>query len=67
MLQMLYTQLKFLIVWPEWENLRKTMPLCFCAVYGVEVVAIIDCYEIKIEKPSDLVCKKCYLVIIQAV
>ena len=57
MLQMLYIRLKFLIMWPERDNLRKTMPLCFHAVYGVKVVAIIDCYEIKIEKPSNLVAK----------
>ena len=57
MLHMLYTRLKFLITWPERENLRKTMPLCFRAVYGVKVVAIIDCYEIKIEKPSNLVAR----------
>lgn len=31
------------------------MPLCFQAVYGVKVVAIIDCYKIKIEKSSNLV------------
>jgi len=55
MLQMLYVCLKFLIAWPERENLRKMMPLCFHPVYGVKVVAIIDCYEIKIEKPSNLV------------
>lgn len=30
------------------------MPFCFRAVYGV---AIIDCYEIKIEKPSNLLAK----------
>jgi len=57
LLHLLYTRLKFLIMWPERENLRKTMPLCFRAVNGVKVVAIIDCYEIKIEKPSNLVAK----------
>ena len=40
MLQMLYIRLKFLIMWPECDNLRKTMPLCFRAVYGVKVVDI---------------------------
>ena len=33
------------------------MPLCFQPVYGVRVVAIIDCYEIRIEKPSNLTAK----------
>ena len=57
MLHMPYTRLKFLIMWPERDNLRKIMPLCFRAVYGVKVAAIIDCYEIKKEKPSNLVAK----------
>ena len=33
------------------------MPLCFRSVYGVKVIAIIDCYEIKIENPSNIVAK----------
>ena len=33
------------------------MPLCFRPVYGVKVVAIIDCYKVKIERPSNLVAK----------
>ena len=57
MMDMLHVHLNFLIVWPERDKLRKTMPLCFRAVYGAKVVAIIDCYEIKIEKPSNLVAK----------
>ena len=57
MIDMLYIRLKFLILWPERENLIKTMPLCFRSVYGVKVVAIIDCYEIRIKKPSNLVAK----------
>ena len=30
------------------------MPLCFRPTYGSKVVAIIDCYELKIERPSNL-------------
>ena len=33
------------------------MPDCFQACYGVKVVAIVDCYEIKIETPSNLIAK----------
>ena len=33
------------------------MPSCFWAYYGVEVVAIVDRYEIKIETPSNLIVK----------
>ena len=57
MLNMMYTRLKFLIFWPDREELWKTMPLCFCPHYGVKVAAIIDCYEIKIEKPSNLLAR----------
>ena len=57
MLDMMKIRLKFLVQWPEREQLWKTMPMCFRAVYGTKVVAIIDCYEIKIEKPSHFVAK----------
>ena len=33
------------------------MPNCFRACYGLKVVAIVDCYEIKIETPSNLIAK----------
>ena len=52
-MQMLYVRLKFLIVWPEREVLRKTLPMDFrknCP----NCVVIIDCFEIFIDRPSDL-------------
>ena len=33
------------------------MALCFRATYGSKVEGIIDCYEIKIERPSNLLAK----------
>ena len=48
MLDIIAIRLDFLIFWPEHEELQKTMPLCFHPTYGLKVVAIIDCYEIKI-------------------
>ena len=54
MLDIMATRLGFLIFWPNREELQKTMPLCFRPIYGLKVVAIIDCYEIKIERPSNL-------------
>jgi len=57
MLDLMYTRLDFLISWPDREQLRKTMPLCFRPTYGLKVAAIIDCYEIKVEKPSNLLAK----------
>ena len=53
MLDIMATRLHFLIFWPDRKELQKTMPLCFRATYGSKVVAIIDCYKIKIEKSSN--------------
>ena len=55
-IEMLYVRLKFLIVWPEREVLRKTLPMDFrknCP----SCVAIIDCFEIFIDRPSDLLAR----------
>jgi len=52
-------RLSFLITWPDRENIRKTMPFCFRANYGLKVASIIDCFELFIEKPSDLLAKSC--------
>ncbi len=47
--------LRKLIVWPEREQLWKTMPECFRTSFGTKVVAvIIDCFEVFIERPSNL-------------
>jgi hypothetical protein len=43
-----------LIKWPSREALQRTMPFCFRVHYGLRVIAIIDCFEIFIEKPSNL-------------
>ncbi|XP_065907590.1 uncharacterized protein [Dysidea avara] len=57
MLDIMSCRLEWLIKWPEREELWKTMPSCFRATYGTKVVAVIDCFEIKIETPSHLVAK----------
>ena len=51
-IEILYIRLRFLVFWPEREELRKTMPMSFRANFGLSVSAIIDCFEIKIETPS---------------
>ena len=56
-LDVMAVRLKFLIHWPEREELRKTMPMCFRPAYGLKVVAIVDCYEVRIDKPSHFVAK----------
>ena len=41
-----------LIKWPSREAIRQTMPFCFRVHDGLRVTAIIDCFELYIEKPS---------------
>lgn len=50
----MYCRLKSFIVWPSREDLRNTMPSCFLEHFGKKVTVIIDCFEIFIEKPSNL-------------
>ena len=52
-------RLSFLITWPNRESIQKTMPFCFRPNYGLRVTSIIDCFELFIEKPSDLLAKSC--------
>ena len=48
------TQLKPLIIWPDRDVLHKTMPACFQESFGKKVVVIIDCFEIFVDRPSNL-------------
>ena len=43
-----------LIFWPERDALQKTMPQSFQQSFGKKVAVIIDCFEIFIERPSNL-------------
>ena len=52
-------RLTFLIMWPDRETLQKTMPFCYRLNYGLRVASIIDCFELFIEKPSNLLAKAC--------
>ena len=46
--------LDFLVAWPSRDQLHKTMPMCFRKNYGCQVAAILDCFEVFIERPSSL-------------
>lgn len=50
-------RLKFLIYWPEREELQATMPRVFQKNFGKKVSVIIDCFEIFIERPSSLIAR----------
>ncbi len=48
------TVLRSLIIWPDRDSLWKTMPKCFRSSFGKDVAVIIDCFEVFIERPSNL-------------
>ena len=43
-IDIMYTRMKPFNVWPEREQLRKTMPLCFTTYFGKKVVVVVDCF-----------------------
>jgi len=47
-------RLQDLIVWPDRDALRETMPYCFQKSFGKKVAVILDCFEVFIERPSGL-------------
>mgnify|MGYP001798006644 CR=1 FL=1 len=48
----LYQRLKPLIIWPDRESLRKTLPMDF-RKHCPNCVVIIDCFEIFLDRPSN--------------
>ncbi|XP_048242685.1 uncharacterized protein LOC124115552 [Haliotis rufescens] len=53
-MDVLYINLKRLVFWPDRENLWKTMPMIFRRYFGRRVSVIIDCFEVFIDRPSNL-------------
>lgn len=53
-LDVLYVRLHPLVTWPERENIKRTMPATFIYAFGRKVTVIIDCFEVKLEKASNL-------------
>ena len=46
-----------LISWPSREQLQRTMPKCFIDSLGLKTSVIIDCFEIFIDRPSNLLAR----------
>ena len=46
-----------LIKWPEREDLWRTMPQCFQFAFGNKTTVIIDCFEVFITRPSNLMAR----------
>ncbi|PFX14829.1 hypothetical protein AWC38_SpisGene20985 [Stylophora pistillata] len=51
------SRLSCFIYWPNRDQLWKTMPTCFQYTFGQKVTVIIDCFEVFIEKPSNLLAR----------
>ena len=50
-------RLRPLIKWPEREELWRTMPQCFQHSFGKKTTVIIDCFEVFIDRPSNLMAR----------
>ena len=48
-----------LIQWPSRDMLWKTTPECFRKNYGTKVVVIMDCFEVFMERPKNLLARAC--------
>ena len=42
------------VYWPDRYQLCKTMPQCFQDAFGKKTTVVIDCFEVFIERPSNL-------------
>ena len=56
-LHILYVKLKPLIMWPNRDQLQKTMPLDFRRSFGMKCAVIVDCFEIFCERPSSVLAR----------
>ena len=56
-MEVLDVRLSPLISWPEREELWRTMPRCFQYSFGKKTTIIIDCFEIFIDRPSNLLAR----------
>uniref|UniRef100_A0A668AX52 Zgc:113019 n=1 Tax=Myripristis murdjan TaxID=586833 RepID=A0A668AX52_9TELE len=53
-IDVLYARLTPLLYWPERHCLQATMPHQFVEAFGKRVAIIVDCFEIRTERPSNL-------------
>ena len=51
------TRLSPLIKWPDREDLWRTMPQSFQFSFGKKTTVIIDCFEVFIDRPSNLLAR----------
>ena len=56
-IDIMFVRMEPFILWPEHEQLRKTMPMQFRKHFGTKVSVIIDCFEVFMERPSNLLAR----------
>ncbi|XP_041354152.1 uncharacterized protein LOC121371985 [Gigantopelta aegis] len=56
-ISVMYIKMKPLVSWPERDELIKTMPMQFRKHLGTKVAIIIDCFEIFIDRPSNVLAR----------
>ena len=53
-LDILFVQLKPLIIWPSGEVLVETTPMCFRQHFKIKVVVVVDCFEVFCHQPRNM-------------
>ena len=56
-LHVMNNRIDFLVKWPDRDNLRVAMPLLFKRNFGDRVSVIIDCFEVFINRPGNLLAR----------
>ena len=51
------TRLFRFVYWPDGDHLWRTMPQCFLYAFGKKTIVVIDCFEVFIERPSNLLAR----------
>ena len=53
-LNIFFIKLTPLVIWPERPELQMSMPMSFRSKFGCKITVIIDCFELFIDRPSNL-------------
>lgn len=53
-IDVMYVRMKPLVFWPSRHDIRKTMSMQFRKCFGTTCAVIIDCFEIFIDRPTNL-------------
>ena len=57
MIDVMYIRMKVFINWPDRYELQQKMPMQFRKHFGKKVTIIIDCFEVFIDRPSNLLAR----------